>query len=413
MTHKKSAFMSSAMMVLLGGTAALFLSVVPKTAEAVPSFARQISAPCSTCHTQQPRLNRFGTEFKMNGWQMSSRESISMGGEHTIFESLPVSARFRGNFTSNSGDSGGGNNTIRIPHGEGVNDTGITLFVAGKIADGIGIFGDGDTRVNVNTTIDTPLGNTLIGVIGGHMRPGAGDPFDTVGGGRMMAYTQNRDFVFGDGHDGNDPWQRRGKGANAFAAFGDFYVAAGWWGLEHDEVNNTVSNPDFGGNFNLDENKADMQYYRAVWRPAIGSTNSHVGLHASRISVLEQERYGIDASSQIPLDTGFANMLDIIGVITGGKNGLQDDSSHMGYQVSTAFLLDKWSYGLQLGYYDWTDGAGGESRDATNIGAHVSYLIRPNIRVYTELHQNSDMASRDGVMGNDDAFFTIGFDSDW
>jgi hypothetical protein len=382
---------NSVLMLMFGGAAALFLTAVPNSAEAIPTFARQISAPCSTCHTQQPRLNRFGTEFKLGGWQMSTRATIPMGDEHTIFESLPVSARFRGNFAARSGDDHDGTEkSLTLPNDDGLEGNGIEFFVAGKIADGIGIFGDGDVRVNVNQR----FGNMLVGIIGGQMRPGAGDPFDTIGGGRMMAYTQNRDFVFNAGPENNDPWRTRGKGANAFVAIDDFYFAGGWWGL--DEGGGTAPST------TLDlENKSDMVFLRAVYRPAIGATNSHIGFHSSRISVLEMERYGIDAASQIPLDTGFANMLDVIGVITGGKDS---GESHQGYQISTALLRNKLSYGLQVGYYDRVQG------DATNIGAHVSYLIRPNIRVYTELHRDS---ISDNGTDRDNNFFTIGFDSDW
>ncbi len=390
--RRRPVVFNSVLMLMFGGAAALLLTVVPKSAEAIPTFARQINAPCSTCHTQQPRLNRFGTEFKMNGWQMSNRDTIAIGGEHTIFESLPVSARFRGNFAARSGDDHDGTEkTLTIPNDDGLEGNGIEFFVAGKIANGIGIFGDGDVRVNVNHRI----GNMLVGVIGGQMRPGAGDPFDTVGGGRMMAYTQDRDFVFNSGPDNNDPWRTRGKGANAFVAIDDFYISGGWWGLA--EGGGTAP----GTTLDL-ENKSDMVYMRAVYRPTIGATNSHIGLHSSRISVLEMERYGIDAASQIPLnDSSLGSMLDIIGVITGGKDGSE---SHQGYQISTALLRDKLSYGLQAGYYDRVQG------DATNVGAHVSYLIRPNIRVYSELHRNN--VSDNGTDSNNN-YFTIGFDSDW
>lgn len=382
--------LSGTLLFLLAGAAVLFLTAVPKSAEAIPTFARQLGGvPCSTCHTQQPRLNSFGTDFKMNGWQMSGRESFSVGGEHTIFESLPVSARFRGNLAMRSGDiADNQKRVLTLPNDSGLEGNGVEFFVAGKIADGIGIFGDGDVRVNVNHRI----GNMLVGVVGGQMRPGSADPFDTVGGGRMMAYTQDRDFVFNSGPDNNAPWRRVGKGANAFVSVNNFYVSGGWWGLDNDGSNAP------GTSLDLD-NKSDMVYLRAAYRPSIGATNTHVGIHSSRISVLEMERYGLDAASQIPLKNG--RLLDIIGVITGGKDGSE---SHHGVQVSTALVQGKLSYGLQAGTYDRVEG------DATNVGAHLSYLIRPNIRVYSELHRNTRPTA-----GSDDewTYFTVGFDSDW
>ena len=41
-------------------------------AEAVPAFARQYDMQCSTCHTRPPRLNSFGEQFHLMGFQMPS-----------------------------------------------------------------------------------------------------------------------------------------------------------------------------------------------------------------------------------------------------------------------------------------------------------------------------------------------------
>ena len=42
------------------------------SAEAVPAFARQYDVQCSACHTRPPRLNRFGEQFHMMGFQIPS-----------------------------------------------------------------------------------------------------------------------------------------------------------------------------------------------------------------------------------------------------------------------------------------------------------------------------------------------------
>lgn len=59
-------------------TALLFGCLVvaaSKEADALPSFARQTSMPCSACHTNFPELNAFGRAFKLNGYLFSSGES--------------------------------------------------------------------------------------------------------------------------------------------------------------------------------------------------------------------------------------------------------------------------------------------------------------------------------------------------
>src|SRR6266850_4773549 len=40
--------------------------------EAVPAFARQYDLQCNACHTRPPRLNRFGEQFHMMGFQIPS-----------------------------------------------------------------------------------------------------------------------------------------------------------------------------------------------------------------------------------------------------------------------------------------------------------------------------------------------------
>jgi hypothetical protein len=46
--------------------------LAPGTVEAVPAFARQYDMQCNACHTRPPRLNRFGEQFHMMGFQIPS-----------------------------------------------------------------------------------------------------------------------------------------------------------------------------------------------------------------------------------------------------------------------------------------------------------------------------------------------------
>src|SRR6059036_2124961 len=40
--------------------------------EAIPAFARQYDMQCNACHTRPPRLNRFGEQFHLMGFQLPS-----------------------------------------------------------------------------------------------------------------------------------------------------------------------------------------------------------------------------------------------------------------------------------------------------------------------------------------------------
>ena len=56
--------------IALGAVALSYLQV--KSVEAVPAFARQYDLQCNACHTRPPRLNRFGEQFHMMGFQIPS-----------------------------------------------------------------------------------------------------------------------------------------------------------------------------------------------------------------------------------------------------------------------------------------------------------------------------------------------------
>lgn len=45
-----------------------FILLIPQTASAVPSFARQTGMACATCHTVFPALTAYGRQFKLNGY---------------------------------------------------------------------------------------------------------------------------------------------------------------------------------------------------------------------------------------------------------------------------------------------------------------------------------------------------------
>ena len=41
-------------------------------AHAVPSYARAMNTPCSTCHTLYPQLNAFGRQFKLDAYALGA-----------------------------------------------------------------------------------------------------------------------------------------------------------------------------------------------------------------------------------------------------------------------------------------------------------------------------------------------------
>jgi hypothetical protein len=54
--------------VLLGLVGAMVLTAAD--AQAIPAFARKYKLGCNACHTIYPQLNRFGRDFRDNGFRM-------------------------------------------------------------------------------------------------------------------------------------------------------------------------------------------------------------------------------------------------------------------------------------------------------------------------------------------------------
>jgi len=55
--------------------------VAPKSAEAVPAFARQVGVSCTACHFQHlPKLNAFGRAFKLGGMTQTSQDLLEDDG---------------------------------------------------------------------------------------------------------------------------------------------------------------------------------------------------------------------------------------------------------------------------------------------------------------------------------------------
>ena len=64
--------MSKRLLIVVALGAMLIGWLQVQTADAVPAFARQYDVQCNVCHTRPPRLNRFGEQFHMMGFQMPS-----------------------------------------------------------------------------------------------------------------------------------------------------------------------------------------------------------------------------------------------------------------------------------------------------------------------------------------------------
>ena len=116
------------------------------TAQAVPSFSRQTSMPCATCHTVFPELTPFGRAFKLNGYQTDALPQIkgsTPGDEEALLlnQLPPFSFMFQASYTKTSKalpDSGvaganAQNGQVLIPQQA-------SIFYAGRLAPNLGSF---------------------------------------------------------------------------------------------------------------------------------------------------------------------------------------------------------------------------------------------------------------------------------
>ncbi len=134
---------------IVGGLCALFISLfvqVP-TASAIPSYARQTGFPCKSCHYMPPELTPLGRAFKLNGYTMTGKPTVTSPGKGNtsglnILESFPLSVLFDTSFTSlkspqvvpsGSGTTPAQNGSFEFPQQA-------SLFLAGAWATHVGSF---------------------------------------------------------------------------------------------------------------------------------------------------------------------------------------------------------------------------------------------------------------------------------
>lgn len=108
-------------------------------AEAVPAFARQFDLQCNACHTRPPRLNSFGEQVHMMGFQIPSAarpgglvQSLKEDGvAKTLIDSLAL--RVQGGLFEYSTSPEESEKKFEPPHE-------ITLFIARPLHPELSIF---------------------------------------------------------------------------------------------------------------------------------------------------------------------------------------------------------------------------------------------------------------------------------
>ena len=168
--------------------AALLLALASTASHAVPSFARQTGQPCAMCHVGGfgPQLTEYGIQFKLTGY------TTTKGGDWIP----PVAGMVMAGLThtSKAQDAStleGHSLTGSLKGNDNFTLDQASLFVAGRIAENVGIFSqltyDGIAQhtsidnIDVRAATTTTFGDHLA-ILGVSLNnnPGVQDPFNTL-----------------------------------------------------------------------------------------------------------------------------------------------------------------------------------------------------------------------------------------
>ncbi len=126
-------------LVIVALVAAGLLATGVEPATAVPAFARQHDLQCNVCHTRPPRLNRFGEQFHMMGFQIPGAARPE-GLAGSVREDGPVKAlidslalRIAGGLLEHSASPAETETAFEPPHE-------VALFIARPLTPDLGIF---------------------------------------------------------------------------------------------------------------------------------------------------------------------------------------------------------------------------------------------------------------------------------
>lgn len=106
-----------------------------KSAQAVPSFARQTGLSCNVCHSNPPELTQFGRNFKLRGYVLSNATAKDKVGNSTdllLSKNIPISfMALMSNTAYQANQPGGQNNSAGFPQQ-------LSIFLAGGFASHFG-----------------------------------------------------------------------------------------------------------------------------------------------------------------------------------------------------------------------------------------------------------------------------------
>ncbi|MDR3689522.1 MAG: hypothetical protein P4L46_09100 [Fimbriimonas sp.] len=148
----------------------IVLSSTPTKSSAIPYFARKYRTTCSRCHVAVPKLNTFGKNFQLHGYQQpgdakAGKIEFPEDKNVTLPENIPIAMMMENGVALDRAAGNQGSNSIN-------STTVFHIFGADSIAPDIGFFGElanqgGVTDVGKISLIFSHLGNqNIFGQVG-------------------------------------------------------------------------------------------------------------------------------------------------------------------------------------------------------------------------------------------------------
>jgi hypothetical protein len=392
--------------------AALFLLCFVSQAQAVPAFARQMGAPCSTCHYQHfPLLNSFGRSFKASGFTMSGTSNIESGSF-----SLPanMNAAMFSNVRYQKSSAKKDPNTHTSNDGEFIMPGETSLFIGGRVNKNVGALLEGDVgAAGLNgggflASLKIPFvfqASDSVSVLVDPFMSGLGPSYayETLNTGAVGNHLINLVVPSAISAQQYVTPGVDSEGLGAAVVSNNFFVTVAKWSPNHSPID------DAGQSASPDSN-----YLRVAVTPMIGSWDTALGVQVydGKSMVVGDQKYNtkamaVDAQAQGTLgDMPFGVYLayaEADASKAGKEPNLFNDGSKKRTAISLAAELGAFAGGrgtIQLAYRTAENGYTSYKTDnAATIG--VTYLPSDNVQFGLYQTQFSGNAnSKAGILAN-------------
>jgi hypothetical protein len=316
---KLSTLISTGASILLGIAA---ISVAPRQAQALPSYARQTGQSCGACHTDFPQLTPFGRRFKLGGYTLGGGENTeaykkTFGSDKWV---PPISVMGIPAFTNTNSALSPGD----IPPGFKSNDNlalqQASVFYGGRITDNIGAFVQGtydgvakqfmwdnaDIRYAKSTTVS---GTDVLFGITAHNSPTVQDVWNTTPAWRFPFISSSiaPSPAASTMIEGAFAAQVGGVGAYAFIKDFLYFEVSGYRTLPSRALSTLGIDP--AGTSAI---SGVAPYWRVAAEPSWGSHSLQIGAFGMIADVVPQRMpgFGTDKVSDIGIDSQYQYMAD-------------------------------------------------------------------------------------------------------